>query len=576
MMPYRLRQKRQFARAISAKARALIGSILAAFALLSAVAPTDSQGNAFTTGAYDRALVEGAIARERPSFTPPVGVTGITIPHHLLAADLMARGFWAASAGAYRRILVISPDHFRAVKGKYAVGVGDIETIFGRIAIDRGAVDTLLADRALFERFDQVENEHGLYALMPFIEHFFPDAEIVPIAASIFTSQADWEAAVAAIAPLVDAETLIVQSTDYSHYLPVGEAVFRDQETLTAIATATADEVAKLVPVRHMDSKAAQFIQSALQYRDIGASSVVVANRNSAEYGTASSSTTSYIATVYHRDPDALASLRYDDQSLYYFGGDVLLGRYFTPILGNADARGKVLAAIRRVTGGAPLIVNLEGVLAREPIAGLPQGAHLMLSDLAGPVLSGAGVIAASLANNHSHDLGPEGISETKAALASMRIAAIEHGVVTDLGALRVLPLSFLRGKNAGDAYLADPGELGAYCAQSAEPPLVVFAHWGAEYTTETGEAERLAAQRLAACGASLVVGAHSHMASPRIESIGGTLQLAWSLGNLVFDQNSSRSSGALLELRIFGQGTVATRLVPIPNLFELGQNALR
>ncbi|MCX5512999.1 AmmeMemoRadiSam system protein B [Kaistia algarum] len=576
MIQFHFRHTKHLTGVVSAGARPLVGLILVALTLLSAVAPAGSQGSAFTKDAYDKALIEGAIARERPAFMQPVGITGISLPHHLLAADLMARGFWAASAGTYRRIIVISPDHFRAVKGKYAVGVDNIDTIFGRIAIDRKAVDTLLANRALFEPFDQVEREHGLYALMPFIKHFFPDAEIVPIAASIFTSQADWEAAVAAIRPLVDAETLVVQSTDYSHYLPVGEAVLRDQETLTTIATETEDEVSKLVPVKHLDSKAAQFIQSALQYRTIGASSVVIANRNSAEYGAVPTSTTSYIVTVYHRDPGALAVLRYNDQSAYYFGGDVLLGRYLTPILANADARDKVIAAIRRVTGGAPLIVNLEGVLVREPVTGLPQGAHLMLSDLAEPVFKGAGIVAASLANNHSYDFGQEGISETKAALASIGIGAMENGMVTDLGPLRVLPLSFLRGKNAGDNYVAGPGALNAYCAKSAAPPLVVFVHWGSEYTTVTGNAERLAAQQLAACGVSLVVGAHSHTASQSMESVSGTLQLAWSLGNLVFDQNSSRSSGALLELRIFKQGTVAARLIPIPNLFEVGQNALR
>ena len=44
----------------------------------------------------------------------------------------------------------------------------------------------------------------------------------------------------------------------------------------------------------------------------------------------------------------------------------------------------------------------------------------------------------------------------------------------------------------------------------------------------------------------------------------------AFSLGNFIFDQSSPRGSGALLELRVFGQGTVAARLVPIPNLFDL------
>ena len=65
--------------------------------------------------AQDPVPLLAAIEAERPGFEPPAGVTGITVPHHLLAADLIARGFWAASAGQYDRIIVISPDHFHKV-----------------------------------------------------------------------------------------------------------------------------------------------------------------------------------------------------------------------------------------------------------------------------------------------------------------------------------------------------------------------------------------------------------------------------------------------------------------------------
>jgi AmmeMemoRadiSam system protein B len=534
-----------------------------------------SAENAFNGPAHDRALLEAAIEKERPAFHPPPGVTGVTVPHHLLAADLMARGFWAASAGHYSRIIVISPDHFRAVKGKFATSPTDIDTVFGQVKVDGNAVNVLLSRQGLFERIDDFTSEHGLYALMPFIERFFPDAEIVPVAASIFTTPADWDAAVTALAPLVDDETLVVQSTDYSHYLPIHEAVGRDQETLTAISAGDIEAIEMLVQPDHMDSKAAQHIQMSLQLKHIGARAVVAANRSSVEYAPGASSTTSYVVTVYHRDPAALAGLRYADQSVHYFAGDVLLGRYMTPMLSEERSRNAITKAVTDITHGAPLIVNLEGVLVREPVAGVPADSHLMLLDLAAPVLRDIGAVAASLANNHSHDFGEDGFAESQAALKSIGVTPMVHGEVADLGALRLVPLLFLRSLHAGDAYVADLDALDAICAKPAEPPLVVFAHWGKEYSTETGAYEREAAQRLAACGVSLVVGAHSHMASARIENVGGVLQLAWSLGNFIFDQNAERSSGALLELRIFSQGTIATRLIPTPNLFELGRDAL-
>ena len=50
---------------------------------------------------------------------------------------------------------------------------------------------------------------------------------------------------------------------------------------------------------------------------------------------------------------------------------------------------------------------------------------------------------------------------------------------------------------------------------------------------------------------------------------------MVFSLGNLLFDQKGDRASSALLELRLFKQGTFATRLVPLPNLFELAAGEL-
>jgi poly-gamma-glutamate synthesis protein (capsule biosynthesis protein) len=55
----------------------------------------------------------------------------------------------------------------------------------------------------------------------------------------------------------------------------------------------------------------------------------------------------------------------------------------------------------------------------------------------------------------------------------------------------------------------------------------------------------------------------------------GGEFQIVFSLGNLLFDQRGDRASSALLELRLFKQGTFATRLIPLPNLFELATSEL-
>jgi hypothetical protein len=40
-------------------------------------------------------------------------------------------------------------------------------------------------------------------------------------------------------------------------------------------------------------------------------------------------------------------------------------------------------------------------------------------------------------------------------------------------------------------------------------------------------------------------------------------------MGNLVFDQKGERVSSAIVEVRVFRQGTIVLRLIPLPNLYE-------
>jgi poly-gamma-glutamate synthesis protein (capsule biosynthesis protein) len=93
----------------------------------------------------------------------------------------------------------------------------------------------------------------------------------------------------------------------------------------------------------------------------------------------------------------------------------------------------------------------------------------------------------------------------------------------------------------------------------------------------EPGEAEYTTAQAMQACGIGAIIGAHPHRAARGIKAMqGGEYLLTYSLGNLLFDQTAERGSGALFEVRVFEQGSYATRLIPLPSLFDFGIEQLQ
>jgi poly-gamma-glutamate synthesis protein (capsule biosynthesis protein) len=252
-----------------------------------------------------------------------------------------------------------------------------------------------------------------------------------------------------------------------------------------------------------------------------------------------------------------------------YFAGDTLLGRYFEPALLDAGKTAAIVDDVRKMTGGAPLIVNFEGVVLDHAPIGQSPYMHVMLKDLALPVLTRLGVTAASLANNHAFDFGSEGLATSADALKQAGIVPLAARAVQDFGAFRLLALNFVGDQIGAEPRITDPAQLDFVCELDAAPPFVAFVHWGAEYTRAPGDLERRAAARLSTCGVVLTIGAHSHHHAIAIETVnGGEGQMLFSLGNFLFDQRRPDSSGALLEMRIFEQGTVASRVIPIPNYF--------
>ena len=544
---------------------------LAASPILACVAAIflsfSAYGQGFAPKAADRARLLAAIAAEEPVFSVPKGVTGITVPHHLLAADLIARGFWAASGAAPERIVLIAPDHFHLIPTGFSVAPElSKNTVLGDVSVARRDMRRLLQAEVVTEH-PNILQEHGITALLPFIAHFFPTAEVIVIVASTRSTRAEWEALIPHVQSLIRPGTLVVQSTDFSHFLPIGEAVLRDQQTLDMLATGDPERVGALQQPDHLDSPAALYLQLRLQ-NGIGSRSAVLGNRNSVHYGGNRQETTSYVTLVWHPDDAVLARFAYDDQNVLFLAGDTLLGRGFTPHLERPEVMARLMNEVLDRTGGVPIVLNLEGVLVPDPVANAGESAHVMTLDRAGPTLRGLNVVAAGLANNHAWDFGKAGRDLSLSSLQGLAIAPLEHGAVIDHGGISVVGINLLEGS---DPFVTPEALETLLCALDFAPPAVGLVHWGIEYTNTATPVEEALADAARRCGITALVGAHSHQASDAFVMSPSGLPFLFSLGNFMFDQNAARSSGALVELRRFEQGTLAMRRVSLPHLFSLG-----
>jgi AmmeMemoRadiSam system protein B/AmmeMemoRadiSam system protein A len=178
---------------------------------------------------------------------PPIPgrVTALISPHagYTYSGHVAAHAYAVIKGKPIRRVIIISPSHVEAFKG-VAVYNGDAyQTPLGTIPVDKAFCSRLAAKDPLIKRADQGHRagiqgraEHALEVQLPFLQRVLSDFEIVPIVMGdqTFETCRALGAAIAALAE--DSNTLIVASSDLSHYHPYDEAVELDRKVIDAVA----------------------------------------------------------------------------------------------------------------------------------------------------------------------------------------------------------------------------------------------------------------------------------------------------------------------------------------------------
>ncbi|MEP7068615.1 MAG: AmmeMemoRadiSam system protein B [Usitatibacter sp.] len=165
-----------------------------------------------------------------------------------IAGSIYAR--LVPSRGIVRRVVLAGPAHRVYVEGAAIPSTHAFASPLGAVALD---TDALAALRALpfVEVSDRAHaHEHSLEVHLPFLQSVLGDFSLVPIVVG--------DASPREMAQLLDAvwggaETLIVVSSDLSHYLPYDSARRRDGDTARAIlaldATLASEEACGAAPI---------------------------------------------------------------------------------------------------------------------------------------------------------------------------------------------------------------------------------------------------------------------------------------------------------------------------------------
>ncbi|MDG4553557.1 MAG: AmmeMemoRadiSam system protein B [Candidatus Competibacter sp.] len=178
--------------------------------------------------------VRGFLAQVEPPDEPPP--KAIIVPHagYIYSGPIAASAYarLRAARDIIHRVVLLGPSHRVGFRGIAVSGMEAFATPLGRIAVDRAAVEPLeqLPDVGFLEQAHA--QEHSLEVHLPFLQEVLDRFKLVPLVVG--------EARPAEVGAVLEAlwggpETLIVISSDLSHYHDYSTARLLDDTTSKAI-----------------------------------------------------------------------------------------------------------------------------------------------------------------------------------------------------------------------------------------------------------------------------------------------------------------------------------------------------
>ena len=191
------------------------------------------------------------------------GVRALICPHagYEFSGPTAATAYKLLAGGAYDTVIILAASHYALFPGAsvpasdgYATPLGIVPVsdkarqlakqapfvLEPRCPVQRPSWSSRASKPAPAAGEDTPETwEHSVEVQVPFLQRTLKDFQVLPV---IF-GNANPEQVARALAPLVDGRTLVIASTDLSHFLSYDEAKKRDAATVKAICDLKSDDI---------------------------------------------------------------------------------------------------------------------------------------------------------------------------------------------------------------------------------------------------------------------------------------------------------------------------------------------
>jgi len=187
-----------------------------------------------------RAAFKAAVRPDREMPAPKA----LVVPHagYIYSGPVAASAYLSLGAARDRvqRIVLLGPSHYVPTSGIAVASADAFATPLGLVAVDAAGRQLALAQLCVSVDDEVHAYEHSLEVQLPFLQVMIDHFEVLPLAVG--------RCATTDVATVLDTvwggpETVIVVSSDLSHYQRYAEAVVLDRRTAAAIVARRPDKI---------------------------------------------------------------------------------------------------------------------------------------------------------------------------------------------------------------------------------------------------------------------------------------------------------------------------------------------
>jgi hypothetical protein len=149
------------------------------------------------------------------------GARAVVAPHagFVYSGQVAAQAMSVFRRRGVRRVLLLGPSHYVGFRGAALPDVSALRTPLGDVPVDDEALKHLRAHPLYSTEARPWAREHSLESELPFLQRALEEGwSVLPVLIGPYSDAGDLDALADALRPWADDDTLVVASSDFTHY----------------------------------------------------------------------------------------------------------------------------------------------------------------------------------------------------------------------------------------------------------------------------------------------------------------------------------------------------------------------